>query len=48
MAAHRLSTVRDSDRIIMLDHGVIAEEGTCTELMKKNGRFAHLVQRQLL
>lgn len=48
MVAHRLSTVKDFDRIIMLEDGLIAEEGTFDELMAKNGKFAQLVQKQLI
>ena len=44
--AHRLSTIRHADRIIYLDHGKIAEEGTYEELIEKNGLFAELVKRQ--
>ena len=46
MVAHRLSTVKDCDRIIMIDEGRIKEEGTYDELMEKNGAFANLVRRQ--
>ncbi len=48
MVAHRLSTVAECDKIIMLENGVIAEEGTYEELMKKNGKFAKLVEKQLI
>ena len=41
--AHRLSTVRDCDRIIVLDHGNVTECGTHDELMEKNGVYAELV-----
>ena len=48
MVAHRLSTVEHCDKIIMLENGVIAEEGTYSELMAKNGKFAKLVEKQLI
>lgn len=44
--AHRLSTILHCDRIIVLDNGKIAEEGTYEELMSKKGYFADLVERQ--
>lgn len=44
--AHRLSTVRNCDRIICLDGGRIIEQGTYEELIKKKGFFAELVERQ--
>ena len=46
--AHRLSTVRHCDRILVVDQGVIAEEGTYEELIEKGGIFAELVERQRL
>lgn len=46
--AHRLSTIQHADRIIYLDGGKIAEEGTYEELIAKNGYFAKLVERQRL
>lgn len=45
--AHRLSTVMNCDRIIVLDKGSIVEEGTYEELMKHDGMFASLAKRQL-
>ncbi|HEC39255.1 MAG TPA: ABC transporter ATP-binding protein [bacterium] len=40
--AHRLTTVRNVDRIIVLDHGKIVEEGNHESLLKKNGYYARL------
>ncbi len=45
--AHRLSTVRDADRIIVLDAGRIAELGTHDELMERHGLYFYLVSQQL-
>lgn len=48
IVAHRLSTIKNVDRIIVMDEGVIAEEGTYDELMEKNGIFTQLARRQLV
>lgn len=42
--AHRLSTVRDADLVIFLNHGEIAEQGSFEELSHSNGRFAGLLR----
>ena len=48
VVAHRLSTIRHCDRILVLDRGHIMEDGTYEELIAKKGLFAELVERQRL
>ncbi len=48
MVAHRLSTVKNCDRIIVLKEGKIEEEGRYEELIQKEGYFAKLVEKQTL
>jgi ATP-binding cassette subfamily B protein len=45
--AHRLSTVKDAQNIVVLDNGEIIEEGTHKELVAKNGKYLQLVKNQL-
>ena len=47
VVAHRLSTVRDADNIVVLDKGRVAEEGTHEELTAKRGIYYKLVKNQL-
>ena len=47
VVAHRLSTVKDADKIIVLDKGKVIEEGTHTELTQKRGAYYTLVKNQL-
>ncbi len=44
--AHRLSTIADADRIVVLENGIIVEEGAHDVLLAKNGRYAQLWHRQ--
>ncbi len=44
--AHRLSTILEADKIIVMEKGRIVESGTHAELLKKNGNYAHLYERQ--
>jgi ATP-binding cassette subfamily B protein len=45
--AHRLSTVRNADQIVVLDNGQVAEIGSHEELTKKRGKYYELVKNQL-
>jgi NHLM bacteriocin system ABC transporter ATP-binding protein len=48
VVAHRLSTIREADRILVLENGRIVQSGPYSELIGQDGAFRRLVQRQLL
>ena len=48
ITSHRISSIRHADKIIVLDHGTLAEEGTHESLLAKNGLYAALFRKQLL
>ena len=45
--AHRLSTIQDANRIVVLEDGLIVEEGSHDDLLARDGRYAHLWNRQV-
>ena len=47
IAAHRLSTVKDADNIVVLDHGCVVEQGNHQELVKQHGTYYTLIKNQL-
>ena len=46
VVAHRLSTIAGLDKIVVLDHGEIVQEGTHKELLSQNGEYKKLWSRQ--
>ncbi|MBT5486247.1 MAG: ABC transporter ATP-binding protein, partial [Deltaproteobacteria bacterium] len=44
--AHRLSTIRNADRICVMENGQIVEQGTHNELLSKEGRYQQLYEMQ--
>lgn len=48
IVAHRLSTIRDADEIIVMKNGEVKERGKHDELLKMNGVYSKLVSRQLV
>ena len=45
--AHRLSTVREANKIIAMEDGQVVEQGSHAELLARGGLYAQLVQRQI-
>jgi len=45
VVAHRLSTIRHADQVLVLDHGRVAERGTHRELIARGGKYAHMYRR---
>lgn len=48
LISHRISTVRDADQIVVLDHGTLVERGKHDELIARGGYYAELYKKQLL
>ncbi|MBX9600573.1 MAG: ABC transporter ATP-binding protein/permease [Bryobacteraceae bacterium] len=48
LISHRVSTVRNAGRIIVIEHGVVAEQGSHDELVRRGGYYADLYNKQLL
>jgi ATP-binding cassette subfamily B protein len=48
IVSHRVTAVKDADRILVLDDGRLAEDGTHAELLRRGGTYAALQRRQLL
>ena len=46
MVAHRLSTIRDADQILVVNHGRIVESGTHEELLQQGGLYFQLYESQ--
>jgi len=48
VVAHRISTVKDADEILVLDDGRVAERGAHRDLLERNGLYAQMYRRQLI
>ena len=48
LISHRVSTVRQADRIVVLERGAIVEQGTHAELLDAGGYYADLSRKQML
>ena len=47
IVAHRLSTVRNADKIFVVQGGNVVEQGRHDDLLEKNGAYAQLIRRQM-
>lgn len=47
IVAHRLSSIKNCDKIIVVEHGKIAESGTHQELINLNGKYKELMEKQM-
>jgi ATP-binding cassette subfamily B protein len=45
VVAHRLSTIRHADQVLVLDHGRVIERGTHTELLSRQGKYADMYRQ---
>ena len=48
LIAHRISTIKNADKIIVMEEGKIVEQGTHNELLNQGGVYAEMYQNQLL
>jgi ATP-binding cassette subfamily B protein len=48
LIAHRISTIKNADKILVLDNGSVVEQGTHDQLLKLDGAYAEMYQNQLL
>ena len=48
LISHRVSTIQGADRIVVLEHGEVAAQGTHAELLARGGYYADLYEKQLL
>jgi ABC-type multidrug transport system fused ATPase/permease subunit len=48
LISHRVSTVRQADRIVVLEKGRVVEQGTHADLVALGGQYASLAQKQML
>ena len=47
IVAHRLSSIKNCDKIVVIEHGNIVESGTHQELINMNGKYKDLMEKQM-